>query len=43
MSEPEAVYLTAEEIAHLLEEPNVLLIKRAIRVTLLLDSGVLAD
>jgi hypothetical protein len=32
MSEPEAVYLTAEEIAHLLEEPNVLLIKRAIRV-----------
>ena len=32
MSEPEAVYLTAEEIAQLLEEPNVLLIKRGIRV-----------
>jgi PHAX RNA-binding domain len=32
MSEPEAVYLTAEEIAQLLGESNVWLIKRAIRV-----------
>jgi Phosphorylated adapter RNA export protein, RNA-binding domain len=32
MPEPEAAYLTAEEIAQLLEESNILLIKRAIRV-----------
>jgi hypothetical protein len=32
MSEPEAVSLTAEEIASLLEESNVLLIKKSIRV-----------
>jgi PHAX RNA-binding domain len=32
MSETEAVYLTAEEIARLLDEPNVFLIKKSIRV-----------
>jgi hypothetical protein len=32
MSETEAVYLTAEEIAQLLDEPNVFLIKKSIRV-----------
>jgi hypothetical protein len=32
MSEPDAAYLTAEEIAQLLDEPNVLLIKKSIRV-----------
>jgi len=31
MSETEAVYLSAEEIAQLLDESNVFLIKKAIR------------